>query len=63
MADDLALGRRTEVDALCGELVRLAAAHGASAPLNERIAQLVEAWPAEPRPRSGAELRGELGLG
>lgn len=59
MADDLALGRRTEVDALCGEVVRLARAHGRDAPLNARIAELVE---RDPRPRSGAALRAELGL-
>ena len=34
MADDLALGRPTEVDALCGAVVRLARAHGLGAPLN-----------------------------
>jgi len=62
MADDLALGRPTEVDAICGEVVRLAAALGAGAPLNARIAQLVEAWPQHRKPRSGAELLGALGL-
>ena len=37
MADDLTQGRTTEIDALCGEVVRLAAAHGRSAPLNARM--------------------------
>ncbi len=59
MADDLARGRRTEVDALCGEVVRLARAHGGDAPLNARLAHLVE---TDPRPRSGAALRAELGI-
>ncbi len=59
MADDLARGRPTEVDALCGEVVRLARAHGLDAPLNARLQQLVE---ADPRPRSGRALRAELGL-
>lgn len=59
MADDLALGRPTEVDAFCGEVVRLAQAHGGTAPLNQRIAQIVE---TDPRPRSGRALRAELGL-
>jgi 2-dehydropantoate 2-reductase len=59
MADDVALGRKTEVDAFCGEVQRLAQAHGGSAPLNTRIAALVE---ADPRPRSGRALRAELGL-
>ena len=59
MADDVALGRRTEVDAFCGEVQRLARSHGGDAPLNARIAQLVE---SDPRPRSGRALRAELGL-
>jgi 2-dehydropantoate 2-reductase len=61
MADDLAHGRITEVDALCGEVVRLAKAHGLAAPVNERISELVRAWPTDPRPRTGAELRAALG--
>lgn len=56
MADDLALGRPTEVDALCGEVVRLAAAHGLEAPANRRIAELVQAWPERRRPWPAAEL-------
>jgi 2-dehydropantoate 2-reductase len=59
MADDLALGRRTEVDAFCGEVQRLARAHGGDAPLNARIAHLID---TDPRPRSGRALRAELGL-
>lgn len=59
MADDLALGRPTEVDALCGEVVRLARAHGGQAPLNARLQALVE---TDPRPRSAQALRAELGL-
>ncbi|WP_374676488.1 2-dehydropantoate 2-reductase [Ideonella sp.] len=62
MADDLALGRATEVDALCGEVVRLARAHGRDAPLNERIARLVRAWPAHPRAWPATDLQRELGL-
>jgi 2-dehydropantoate 2-reductase len=61
MADDLARSRATEVDALCGEVVRLAKARGMAAPANERISELVRGWPADPRPRSGAELRAALG--
>jgi 2-dehydropantoate 2-reductase len=62
MADDLARGRATEIDALCGEVVRLARAHGSAAPRNERISELVRAWPQYPRARSGAELRAALGV-
>lgn len=42
MADDLAQGRVTEIDALCGEVVRLAAAHGLDAPLNRRMLSLMD---------------------
>lgn len=62
MADDLARNRPTEIDALCGEVVRLARAHGVAAPVNARIADLVRSWPADPRARGGAELRAALGL-
>ncbi len=41
MADDLARGRPTEVDAICGAVVRLARAHGLQAPLNERLVSLL----------------------
>ena len=60
MADDLAQGRPTEVDALCGAVVRLARAHGRAAPLNERMVQLLSA--ARPATCSGPALRTALGL-
>jgi 2-dehydropantoate 2-reductase len=41
MADDFAAGRPTEVDYLNGEVVRLAAALGRRAPINEEIVRLV----------------------
>jgi 2-dehydropantoate 2-reductase len=62
MADDLAHGRATEIDALCGEVVRLARQHGTAAPVNERICELVRAWSSDPRARSGNELRAALGV-
>jgi len=62
MADDLALGRRTEIDALCGEVVRLAKSNGASAPLNEKMVELMEAWPERPEHLSAQELQSKLGL-
>lgn len=43
MADDLAKGRRTEVDQLNGEIVRLAARLGRKAPVNARMVELVRA--------------------
>jgi 2-dehydropantoate 2-reductase len=54
MLDDLDSGRRTEVDWLCGEVVRLAQSLQRKAPVNARLAELVHAaesggqrdWPA-----------------
>jgi 2-dehydropantoate 2-reductase len=43
MADDLALGRATEIDALSGEVVRLAASRGLPAPLNETMVARIRA--------------------
>ncbi|RZL61461.1 MAG: 2-dehydropantoate 2-reductase [Variovorax sp.] len=43
MADDLALGRRTEIDAFCGEVVRLARQHGMTAPRNGAMVALLMA--------------------
>lgn len=60
MADDLAQGRTTEIDALCGEIVRLARAVGRSAPLNQRMLHLVQSWPKRRQPYSPAELLREL---
>lgn len=62
MADDLAHGRTTEIDALCGEVVRLAQGLRRTAPLNARMQGLVEAWPKRRRPYSPAELLQALGL-
>jgi 2-dehydropantoate 2-reductase len=54
MLDDLDAGRRTEVDWLCGEVVRLAQSLQREAPVNACLAELVHAaesdgrrdWPA-----------------
>ena len=62
MADDLALGRRTEVDALSGEVVRLAQAHGLSAPRNARMVELLDVWPAQPQRLGPAQMLEALGL-
>jgi len=50
MADDLAQGRRTEVDYLNGEVVALAARLGRRAPVNARIVDLVRAAEAGAAP-------------
>jgi 2-dehydropantoate 2-reductase len=62
MADDLAAGRPTEIDALCGEVVRLAKSLQLTAPLNARMQLLVEAQPKRRRPYSPDELLQTLGL-
>ena len=62
MADDLALDRPTEVDAIHGEVMRLAAQVGSYAPRNASIADLVEAWPDHPQPMRGPALRYALGV-
>jgi 2-dehydropantoate 2-reductase len=62
MADDLAQGRTTEIDALCGEVVRLARAQGRGAPLNQRMQGLITDWPQRRQPYSPAELLRALGL-
>jgi 2-dehydropantoate 2-reductase len=62
MADDLALGRRTEIDALCGEVARLARSNGARAPINEKMVALLEAWPERPEHLSAERLQSALGL-
>jgi 2-dehydropantoate 2-reductase len=41
MSDDLMSGRRTEIEQLNGEVVRLAQAVGLDAPVNRRIVELV----------------------
>ena len=60
MADDLALGRPTEVDAICGAVLRLAQAQGLQAPLNEALVALLST-PA-PAVLGGRALRQRLGL-
>jgi len=63
MADDLARGRPTEIDALCGEVVRLGRRHGVPMPVNEKMIELVLQASASPRAWTGAELRRALGIG
>jgi 2-dehydropantoate 2-reductase len=53
MADDLACGRVTEIDALCGEVVRLARALGREAPANAGMVRRIEAAQAATPRRAG----------
>jgi 2-dehydropantoate 2-reductase len=61
MQDDLAAGRLTEIDVLQGEVIALATAAGKSAPVNEKLLELIKA--AEQGGRrdwSATELRAEV---
>jgi 2-dehydropantoate 2-reductase len=60
MADDVALGRPTEIDALCGEVVRLAQGLGMEAPLNARITTLVRDLAVAPRRYDASALQKAL---
>jgi 2-dehydropantoate 2-reductase len=62
MADDLAYGRPTEVDALCGEIVRMARGLGLDAPINARIAKLVHEQRLLPQRYDPQRLMQALGL-
>lgn len=62
MADDLARGRTTEVDAINGEVMRLATLARTMAPRNARMGELVRAWPEHKRPVKGRLLREALGI-
>jgi 2-dehydropantoate 2-reductase len=61
--EDLRAGRRTEIDYINGEVVRLAQKQGLAAPMNARLIELIHAAEAGGRKRfGGAELLGELRL-
>ncbi len=60
MADDLLRGRPTEVDYLQGELVRLAARLGRTAPVNARLLALVKAAEAGAPPIAAKALLADL---
>ncbi|QCI65607.1 2-dehydropantoate 2-reductase [Phreatobacter stygius] len=55
MWDDIHAGRTTEIDDLCGAIVRLATAHGLTAPKNAAMADLVK-HPGGSRRYSGPDL-------
>jgi 2-dehydropantoate 2-reductase len=59
MADDLTLGRTTEVDALCGAVVRLARERKLKAPLNARMLLMLTSAPAGGC--SGRRMRHDVG--
>ncbi|TSE01648.1 2-dehydropantoate 2-reductase [Skermania sp. ID1734] len=61
MADDLDAGRRTEIDWLSGEIVRLGERVGVPTPVNARLIELIrQAESGERRTWTGRELLAEL---
>jgi 2-dehydropantoate 2-reductase len=60
MWEDLERGRSTEVDAINGEVVRLAAAHGVAAPVNARLVELVHQVEQARRAWTAQELLDDL---
>ena len=60
MSDDLAAGRKTEVDYINGELVALAEKLGTAAPINRKIVELIRAAEAGAKPWAPAALRREV---
>jgi 2-dehydropantoate 2-reductase len=62
MADDLARRRPTEIDAIQGEVLRLAGRLNQLAPCNARISQLLRAWSPRNQPLSGRSMRKFLNL-
>lgn len=62
MADNLSAGRVTDIDALCGEVVRLAAICGRRAPLNARMVELVTSWSHRPVAPAPNELKAVLAI-
>ena len=60
MADDLAAGRKTEVDYINGELVALADRLGEPAPVNRKIVELIRKAEGGAPPWQPADLRREV---
>jgi 2-dehydropantoate 2-reductase len=58
--EDLKAGRRTEVDAIQGEVMALAAAHGLAAPVNARLLELIRGAEQQRSTMTGAALLAEL---
>lgn len=59
MLDDIEAGRPTEIDDLCGAIVRLAERAGTHAPLNRRMIELIQAHHAG-KALSGADILARL---
>lgn len=60
MADDLMVGRKTEIDWINGEVVNLARQLNLTAPINQKLIELVKQAEAEPKVWSGSKLKAQL---
>ena len=56
MWDDLQKGRTTEINDLCGAVVRLAQQHGTTAPVNAKLLEMVQAYRSG-KPVQGGDMR------
>ena len=56
MWDDVQKGRTTEIDDLCGAVIRLAKLHGTAAPVNTKLVKMVQAFRAGER-LGGRDMR------
>ena len=60
MADDLIVGRKTEIDWINGEVVNLARQLNLTAPINQKLIELVKQAESEPKVWSGSKLKAQL---
>lgn len=60
MADDLMVGRKTEIDWINGEVVNLARQLNLTAPFNQKLIELVKQAESEPKVWSGSKLKAQL---
>eukprot|EP01086_Lenisia_limosa_P013163 TRINITY_DN4201_c0_g1_i1.p1 TRINITY_DN4201_c0_g1~~TRINITY_DN4201_c0_g1_i1.p1 ORF type:complete len:334 (+),score=32.63 TRINITY_DN4201_c0_g1_i1:539-1540(+) len=60
MADDLMVGRKTEIDCINGEVVNLARQLNLTAPINQKLIELVKQAESEPKVWSGSKLKAQL---
>jgi 2-dehydropantoate 2-reductase len=60
MADDLMAGRKTEIDWINGEVVNLARQLNLTAPINQKLIELVKQAESEPKAWSGSTLNAQF---
>ncbi|MCU4407258.1 2-dehydropantoate 2-reductase [Acinetobacter junii] len=60
MADDLMVGRKTEIDCINGEVVNLARQLNLTVPINQKLIELVKQAESEPKVWSGSKLKAQL---